>query len=133
METDMTLEEHVEFLDGLHGKVTLCFDTHNPVMYGTGKPADLIRALGRERMDHFHMKESRPNEDGYITVETPIVLLGQGITQFADSVQAIKDIGYEGWIISENFYFRLNLTAQGADPVTLARKDVQTLRSAFGE
>lgn len=133
METDMTLEEHLQFLDALHGKVTLCFDTHNPVMYGTGKPADLIRALGRERMDHFHMKESRPNKDGYITVETPIVLLGQGITQFQDSVQAIKDIGYEGWIISENFYYRPNLMIKGEDPVSLAKKDVKTLRAAFQE
>ncbi|MCX4373394.1 MAG: sugar phosphate isomerase/epimerase [Dysosmobacter sp.] len=132
METDMTLEEHVAFLDGLGGRVTLCFDTHNPMMYGTGKPADLIRALGKERIDHFHMKESRPNEDGYITVETPIVLLGQGITEFRESVEAIQEIGYSGWIISENFYYRPNLTCGGEDPVDLARRDVETLQAAFG-
>lgn len=131
METDMTLTDHIRFLDALDGKVTLCFDTHNPVMYGTGKPADLIRALGRERMDHFHMKESLPNRDGYITVETPIVLLSQGITEFYESVQAIKDIGYSGWLVSENFYFRPNLTEGGMDPVSLARKDVETLKMAF--
>lgn len=133
METDMTLEEHIQFLDALDGKVTLCFDTHNPVMYGTGKPADLIRALGSKRVDHFHMKESLPNADGFITVETPIVLLGQGITEFQDSVQAIQDIGYSGWIISENFYYRPNLMAGGESAVALARRDVATLRAAFGE
>lgn len=133
METDMTLEDHFRFLDALDGKVTLCFDTHNPVMYGTGKPADMIRALGKERMDHFHMKESRANSDGFITVETPIVLLGQGITEFSDSVQAIKDIGYSGWLISENFYYRPNLTKGTYDPVTLARQDVETLKAAFGQ
>lgn len=131
METDMTLDAHIRFLDALDNKITLCFDTHNPVMYGTGKPSDMIRTLGNARMDHFHMKESLPNDGGYITVETPIVLLGQGITGFADSVQAIKDIGYSGWLISENFYYRPNLTASGEDPVSLARRDVETLKAAF--
>ena len=133
METDMTLEDHFRFLDALDGKITLCFDTHNPVMYGTGKPAELIRALGRDRIDHFHMKESRPNADGYITVETPIVLLGQGMTEFGESVQAIKDIDYSGWLISENFYYRPNLTKGMYDPVSLATQDVETLPAAFGE
>ena len=91
----------------------------------------MIRALGKERMDHFHMKESRANSDGFITVETPIVLLGQGITEFSDSVQAIKDIGYSGWLISENVYYRPNLTKGAYDPVSLARRDVETLTAAF--
>ena len=67
----MTLEDHFRFLDALDGKLKLCFDLHNPVMYGTGYPPDMVRALGKGRMDHFHIKESQPNEDGFVTVETP--------------------------------------------------------------
>ena len=94
METDITLPEHFEFLDKFDGKLKLCFDTHNPVMYGTGYPPDMIRALGKERINHFHMKESRADSEGFITKETaPIVLLGEGTTYFNESVQAIKDIG----------------------------------------
>jgi len=112
----------------------LCFDTHNPVMYGTGYPPDMIRVLGRERIDHFHMKESQPDAEGFVTKETaPIVLLGQGGTFFKESVQAIKDIGYEGWIISETFYNRRNMNENGEDYVSSAKRDVETLKAAFGE
>lgn len=61
------------------------------------------------------------------------MLLGQGITEFQESVQAIKEIGYAGWIISENFYCRPNLMTDGEGPVSLAEKDVETLKSAFGD
>ena len=133
METDIRLEDHFQFLDRFHGELKLCFDTHNPVMYGTGYPPDMIRALGRDRIDHFHMKESQADAEGFITKETaPIVLLGQGTTHFLESVQAIKDIGYEGWIISETFYNRRNMNENGEDYVSSARKDVAALKAAFG-
>ncbi len=134
METDITMEEHFKFLDEFDGKLKLCFDTHNPVMYGTGYPPDMIRALGKDRIDHFHMKESQPDAEGFVTKETaPIVLLGQGGTYFKESVQAIKDIGYEGWIISETFYTRPNLNVNGDDYISAARKDVETLKAAFAD
>ncbi len=134
METDISLEDHFRFLDAFDGKLRLCFDTHNPVMYGTGYPPDMIRKLGKERIDHFHMKESQPDREGFVTKETaPIVLLGDGGTYFKESVQAIKDIGYEGWIISETFYTRPNLNVNGEDYISLAAKDVQTLKEAFGD
>lgn len=134
METDVSLEDHFKFLDHFDGKLKLCFDTHNPVMYGTGYPPDMIRALGKERIDHFHVKESQLDAEGFVTKETsPIVLLGTGGTFFQESMQAIKDIGYEGWIISETFYHRPNMNENGMDYVSSARRDVETLKAAFGE
>jgi sugar phosphate isomerase/epimerase len=80
------------------------------------------------------MKESQPDAEGFVTKETaPIVLLGQGGTFFKESVQAIKDIGYEGWIISETFYHRRNMNENGMDYVSSAKRDVETLKAAFGE
>ena len=132
METDMTLADHITFLDALDGKLKLCFDAHNPVMYGTGYPPDMIRTLGKDRLEHLHIKESQGNEDGFITVETPIVLMGQGITFFRESAQAVKDTGFAGWIVSENFYFRPNILEQGYDYVSAARKDVESLHTVYG-
>ena len=132
METDMTLEDHIRFLDALDGKLTLCFDLHNPVMYGTGYPPDMVRVLGKDRMEHFHIKESQPNADGFITVETPIVLMGRGGTFFKESAQAVKDIGFSGWIVSENFYFRPNILADGYDYISAAKEDVKSLHAAYG-
>ena len=100
----------------------------------SGYPPDMIRALGKERIDHFHMKESLADAEGFITKETaPIVLLGEGSTHFKEAVQAIKDIDYEGWIISETFYNRRNLNENGMDYVSSAKRDVETLKAAFGD
>lgn len=134
METDITLPEHFEFLDQFDGKLKLCFDTHNPVMYGTGYPPDMIRALGKDRINHFHMKESLADNEGFVTKETaPIVFLGEGSTYFNEAVQAIKDIGYEGWIISETFYERPSFNENGLDYVSSAAKDVIKLKEAFSD
>lgn len=132
METDMSLEDHISFLDALDGKLKLCFDAHNPVMYGTGYPPDMIRALGKDRIDHFHIKESQANADGFLSVETPIVLMGEGCTFFRESAQAVREIGYSGWIVSENFYFRPNILEQGYDYVSAARRDVESLHAVYG-
>ena len=132
METDMSLEDHIRFLDALDGRLKLCFDAHNPVMYGTGYPPDMIRALGKDRIEHFHVKESQANEDGFLSVETPIVLMGEGCTFFRESAQAVKEIGFEGWIVSENFYFRPNILEQGYDYVSAAAKDVASLHAVYG-
>ena len=132
METDMTMEDQICFLDKLQGKIKLCFDAHNPVMYGTGYPPDMIRTLGKDRIDHLHVKESQANEDGFLSVETPIVLLGDGCTFFRESAQAVKDIGFCGWIVSENFYFRENILSEGYDYVSAAREDVKRLLDTYG-
>lgn len=132
METDMTLEDHIRFLEELDGKLTLCFDLHNPVMYGTGYPPDMVRVLGKERIEHFHIKESQADEDGFLSVETPIVLMGEGCTFFRESAQAVREIGFEGWIVSENFYYRPNILQNGYDYVSAAKKDVASLHAAYG-
>ena len=91
-------------------------------------------SVGLGPISHKGPAESQPDAEGFVTKETaPIVLLGQGGTFFRESVRAIKDIGYEGWIISETFYTRPNLNVNGEDYISLARKDVETLKAAFGE
>ena len=132
METDLTLAGHFDFLDRFEGRLKLCFDTHNPCMYGTGYPPDMIRALGSERMDHFHIKDNGGNEDGYITVESPLVPFGTGITFFRESAQAVKDIGFSGWIVSENMYYHPSMMEGAADYVEAAARDVKALKEVYG-
>ena len=130
METDVTLENHFKFLDQFDGKLKLCFDTHNPVMYGTGYPPDMIRALGKDRIDHFHMKESRANEFGVLTRKEELVtVLGEGDSHFAEAVDAIHDIGFQGWIFAETFYFFKGF--QGRDYVEIGKHTLRNLRRAY--
>lgn len=133
VETDLPLMDHITFLEAFDGKLTLCFDTHNPCMYGTGYPPAMIRTLGKERIDHFHVKDNGGNGDGYITVESPLVPFGTGKTYFRETAQAIKDIDFAGWIVSENMYYHPSMLEGAEDYVAAARRDVEALRKAYGD
>ena len=115
------LEEHITFLDALDGKLKLCFDTHNPVMYGTGYPPDMIRRLGKDRIDHFHIKDNAGNEDGYVNVESPLVPF-ELASPFEEAAQAVKDIGFEGWIVSENMYYHPSMMEGVYDYIAAAKR-----------
>ncbi len=131
-EPDLTVSEELQLINRLEGKLKICYDTYNPLMYGSGYPPEMIKALGKDRIAYFHMKESTRDKNGFITKETaPMVPLGEGDTFFKESVQAIKDIDFEGWIMSETFYTRPNLHAKGEGYIELASKDLQTMKKSF--
>lgn len=132
METDMELEDHISFLDAFDGKLKLCFDTHNPCMYGTGHPPEMIRLLGKERIDHFHVKDNGGNEDGYVNVESPLVPFGTGVTFFEEAARAVKDIGFAGWVVSENMYYHPSMMEGAAGYIEAAERDVRALKAAYG-
>lgn len=131
VEVDFTMEDHFRFLDEVGGNLRLCFDTHNPCMYGTGYPPDMIRALGKERIDHFHMKDNAGDEAGMVTYETPLVSFGTGIANFEACAQAVRDIGFEGWIVAENMYYQPGIR-KGRSCLEAARADVEALHRAYG-
>ena len=130
MECDFTMAEHFNFLDTVGGNLRLCFDTHNPFMYGTGFPPDMIRALGKDRIDHFHMKDNMGDEYGVATYDTPLVPFGEGIACVEECCEAIKEIGFDGWVVAENMYYQPAIR-KGRDVVEAARQDADTLKRAL--
>ena len=66
-----------------------------------------------------------------ITTERDSKTSPQAIVNFFYNLY--KDIGFEGWIVSENFYFRPNILSEGYDYISAARKDVETLRAVYGD
>ena len=127
MECDFTMQGHFDFIEASGGDLRLCFDTHNPCMYGTGYPPDMIRQLGPDRIDHFHVKDNRGDERGFVTYDTPLVPFGEGIANFREVCRAIKDIEYDGWVISENMYYQPDIK-KDRDVVEAARQDADSLR-----
>ena len=59
------------------------------------------------------------------------VLLGEGDGGFAESVEALKAIGYEGWIMTENYYYLPPMNDGDEDFMDLAIRDLMTMRKAF--
>lgn len=127
--TDLAPELQLRLVDALG--VQLSLDTFAPLVYGNGEPVSLLQEAGLERIGHIRVRDSRLDQEGFPSFETGISLLGAGRTSFQKTVQAIKDLGYQGWIISDTPYYHPALQAQGEDYISVAQKDVQTLRTAF--
>jgi len=77
-----------------------------------GPVADVIRSVTAEDVGHFHVND--PNLYGP----------GMGEVDYAPIVQAVKDIGYDGWLSVEPFKY-------DPDPETIARKSIEYLKRFF--
>lgn len=67
-------------------------------------------------------------KDGFTEMSTH--MLGEGGSGFYQTVDAIKQSGYEGWIFVENYYDQDRLGAM-RNPYGLLRRDVETIKKAF--
>ena len=73
------------------------FDTQNATYFDFGKPDEMLRKLGADSICQIHVKDGTQDALGSER-------LGQGNGRFAESMRAIQDIGYSGWIVLENEY-----------------------------
>lgn len=96
------------------------FDTENPVFFGSGNPAEMLRRLSG-RICQIHVKDG---VDGRMS-HTP---LGEGHGCFKESARAILDTGYEGWILLENEY-----TGFRQDNGKWLARDLGALRRALSD
>ncbi|WP_199614143.1 sugar phosphate isomerase/epimerase family protein [Paenibacillus alkalitolerans] len=88
----MYREDFDIFFDRVRDRsVGLTVDTAHLVKSGVGNVAELIRSFGHV-IDNFHLKDF---ENGDWRV------LGEGAIDFKPIFEAIKEIGYEGWISAD--------------------------------
>ena len=96
------------------------FDIENAVFFRGENPAEGIRRLG-DAICEIHMKDGTDDALGSCP-------LGDGHARFEECIQAIKDIGYSGWLILENSY---NRPPQGCNKSEWLKQDVHRLKGAF--
>lgn len=100
------------------------YDTQNPVTYcGTYVP-DEIHILGAKRISQVHVK------DGVNSIQG-CVHLGAGETSFFETAAALRDIGYDGWIVLENYYSRPTFQSCYSDPWDRIAYDIEIATKAF--
>jgi len=128
METDLSMEEIHRLREQTGGELTICFDTMNPLVYGIGNPWELMKQLGTDVIDHFHVKDCC--QEGLVWGVMAPALLGQGVSGFEKSAWSIWEMGFEGWLISEVYYDVASIN-KDEDYVQLAAKDVDTLHRLF--
>ena len=73
-------------------RIGFCPDTAH-LAAGGGDPAELIRRYP-DRIRHVHLKDLRSDPFGWLP-------LGQGVLDFADIMRALRDTGYDSWLIVE--------------------------------
>lgn len=100
------------------------YDTQNPVTYCGADAAREIRAIGPGKIVQVHTK------DGVNSIQGSVPL-GMGETAFHEAARALLDVGYDGWIVLENYYSRPCFQSEYKDPWDRIARDVETARKAF--
>lgn len=131
--SDVPLKRMLEVLDCVQGGLQVdCYSLY-PAFFALESAPQMIRALGKDKIRQFKLRDATADREGFIIKETAgDALLGQGDGGFRTCVEAIQEIGFKGWILSDTPYNSLSLRASGEDYISLAKRDVVTLRTAFG-
>lgn len=98
-ESFLSTDRLLSLLDFTDGRLKITFDTLNPIRYGTAEPSQELRRLDVEIIDHIHVKDAYEDLIGTCP-------LGAGAGRFDETVQTLKDCGYTGWYVAENFYYQ---------------------------
>jgi inosose dehydratase len=86
-------------------RIGFCPDTAH-LAAGGGDAGELIRRYP-DRIRHVHLKDYRPDPFAFLP-------LGQGTLDFPDIVAAVREVGYDGWLLVE-------LDSYDGDPAEAAR------------
>ncbi len=115
-------ERILRMLDLCGDNLRLCYDVINPLRHGTGEPLEELKIL-MPYVDHFHVKDMPADMKGY-------AMIGEGSGHVRETAETICGAGYDGWLISENYYSTLSWET-GTGFIELGRRDVETLRRLF--
>ena len=58
-------------------------------------------------------------------------LLGDGDADFDGTVEALKEVNYEGWIILENFHDQIAFADPELDAEDMIKEDIKRLKNSF--
>ena len=129
VECALPLERFQRLLDRIGSRCKICMDSLNPLRFGTGDPQAQIRLFGAGKISHFHLKDSV--KALFLPGQRGCVPLGQGDGQYTEAVQAIRELNFQGWIFTENYYYLPPMREKNGDFLALAAKDLETMRRSL--
>lgn len=98
-----------------HTRIGFCPDLGHLAAAG-GDPVDLVRRYA-DRIPYIHYKD--------VTPDVAFVPLGEGTVDFEGVTAALRDAGYDGWIVIE-------LDGYDGDPDAAAAKNLDYVRGLLG-
>lgn len=121
-ESFMEYERTMQLWESSSRAFRLCYDILNPLRYHFGDPREELRRYDLTMIDHIHVKDAPAGYQGSCC-------LGTGAGLFQKSCTILKERGYTGWVVSENYYCLDPIGKE--DPAFTAARDLQTLRRSF--
>lgn len=114
LENTLSAEANSALLEAIGSSaVKVYFDVSNAMWWGHDSPSE-IRRLGAA-MAQVHFKDGKGGHSN--------AMLGQGHVDYPAVVQALRDVGYAGWIVLES--------AAPHDPIADARTNLAFARACF--
>ena len=105
-------------------KMKIYYDTQNPQYFASVYPPDEMRELDISTVAEIHFKDGLRKSQGS-------VYYGEGETGFADMVSVLKEKGYEGYLVIENFYNKVTWSHKEESVWVSIKEDVKRLKQAF--
>lgn len=129
---DTSIKRELEIMELLSGKLLADFNTADPLVFARENPVDMINELGGKRIAQIKVKDLKKDGEGFITQETSeAAAIGTGDTEWKECLEAAEKLGFEGYIISDTPFNSNSLNVLGENYVSLAEKDLETLKKAF--
>lgn len=123
-ENALSARQNLELIQAVGmANLRVYFDTQNPQYMRNYSAPEMIREL-KGKICEVHVKDGRRGE-------LSASLLGEGDSDFFGSVAALKETGYSGYIVLENYYDRAPMNRCDRDAIALLRSDIEIMKKAF--
>ena len=106
---------------------TVFYDSQNPSCFADYDTAQMVLDLKDHilKLGQVHVKDGYKNRPGSVS-------LGEGDSNFYKSMENLKNIGFHGDILIENFYTESKFSMNNFDDIFgLVSKDINTLKQIF--
>ncbi len=123
-ESFASFDDTMRMLETAGGSIRLCFDTLNPLRYHFGDPLEELRRYDPSLFSFVHVKDAPEGYQGS-------VCLGEGAGLFREACALLRQRGYKGWVVSENYYCLDPIGKE--DPAVTAARDLAAMRRVFAE
>lgn len=125
-ENALSAEEDLRLLREVGSpNLRIYMDTQNPYINKGYSAPEMIRTL-RDKICEVHVKDG-------LEGELSAALLGHGVSSYYESVKALCEIGYTGFVHLENFYDQQPMNNCDKDAIELLKKDAAILKESFRE
>lgn len=125
VESILSAEDQLRMVDILKKpNLYVFYDTQNYDAFSNHDQVEMVKALQPYMGKQFHVK------DGFGTTSNRMV--GEGHGKVFETLNYIRESGFKGWVISENFYDKLPIRLRNeSDQMAISQQDLAVIKKAL--